>query len=102
MALKQLADERITVAATAVGFTESEYIKGNSFSNVLIVECGVETAQIRVNCLTTPTAGGSEGSRLKNPGDVFRVTGFDDIKNFRAIREGSSSGYLSCQFFGVG
>lgn len=100
MALKQLADERITVTnAAAVGFTQSEYFSSNK-SDVVKVVCRVETNAVRVNCLTTPTSLGAEGSLLQGISDVFEVTGYDDIKNFKAIAV-AGDGYLSCQFFGV-
>jgi len=94
------ADEQLTIDATAggVGFTAAEY----ETAGVVRAYCQVETAQIRVNTFTAPTSGGSEGSLLKNPGDEFYVTGGVDLKNFRAIREGSTSGLLNIIYEGEG
>ena len=102
MALRQLGDEKIPVADTAIGFTTTEYVTATGTPlNVIMAVCTVETAPLRINCYGTPTAAGAEGSALKNPGDIFEVIGYDDIKRFLAIRSGSVSGVLMVQFFGV-
>ena len=99
MALVQLADERLAVGAAAVGFTSTEYLTGSK-SDVVEVVCRVETANVRINCKATPTAGGAEGSQLMQVDDVFVIVGYTDIKNFLAIAVGAAAS-LSCQFFGA-
>jgi len=101
MALRQIGEETLTVDnTTATGFTEARYwASGRQLA--ILAECRVETAPCRVNAYTTPTAAGTEGSPLLDPGDSFKVAGFDDIKGFKAIASTSTSTVLRCQFYGA-
>ena len=97
MALVTVDTEKITVAAAAIGFTAAKIT-----TQVLMALVTVETAAVRINAKNTPVAGGAEGSHLANPGDEFEVWGYGDLKNFRAIREGATSGVLMVSFQGAG
>ncbi|KKM86967.1 hypothetical protein LCGC14_1273710 [marine sediment metagenome] len=96
-----LATERLTVDATSGGVGFAEDIAATP--GIERAVCKVETAQVRVQTEpdTTLTQGGAEGSSLWNVGDSFNVTGQEDMKNFKAIRTGGSSGALSVTFEGT-
>ena len=93
MALRAVDAESLTVDDTAGGvqITASKVTPG-----VLRAYCKVETAQVRIQ--TDPditiSAGGTEGSPIKDVGDEFYIWGRPDILNFRTIRTGSTSGAL--------
>jgi hypothetical protein len=100
MALRAHDAEQLDVDATGggVAFTTSKVT-----SKVVRAYCKVETAQIRI--MTDPditlTAGGSEGSPIKDIGDEFYVYGSLDMLNFKAIRTGSTSGKLNVIYEGA-
>ena len=99
LTLVGIGSEKLTVDDTSggVGFTAAELT-----INVKRAVCRVETAQIRIQTVDgiAVTAGGSEGSPIKDVGDEFIVSGSDDMKNFRAIRTGGTSGVLQIIFEG--
>lgn len=97
MALVQLGDERLTVAATAVGFASIPAAP----QAVQLALCRVETASIRCTSGGTPVADGSDGSMRKDIDEEFEVWGDTDIRNFKAIRETSTSAALSILYFGA-
>lgn len=82
--------ESITVANTAIGITSSVYtVSGKNASKCV---GSLETAQVRVRLDgTNPTT--SEGV-LVEIGQTVTLDGFVNIKAFRAIRTGSTSGVL--------
>lgn len=94
-----ISSEQLTIDATAggIGFTVSELTL-----KVTRAVCRVETAQIRIQTASgiTITAGGAEGSPIKDVGEEFVVSGADDLKNFRAIRTGGTSAVLQVIFEG--
>jgi len=100
MALTALADFSVTVAASAIGLTSSEL--DTVATKMVMATCTVETAQIRINDFGTPTAGGTEGSHIKNVGDVFNIWGVPSLRSFLAIRTGSTSGALRVTVYGTG
>jgi len=82
--------ESITVSNSAVGFTSSKYKTSVHSAQRAFVT--VENAQIRYRYDgTNPTT--SEG-HLLSPGDVLIIEGYDNIKNFKAIRIGSNDATL--------
>jgi hypothetical protein len=99
--VKSFDGEQITVAATAIGFTSSKInptcascIPGQSKANV--ATCVSSTAQIRVFSYgTSPTS--TTGLPIE-AGTSFTVYGVNDVANFRAIRTGSTSAVLDCQY----
>lgn len=104
VALKQgiltyIGDETLTVDATVggVGFTAGEL-----GTRAVVAVCRLETAQIRVSCGGVPTAAGAEGSPIMEVGEVIEVWGQQDMRSFRAIRTGGTSGSLRIQYFGTG
>lgn len=105
VALKQgiltvVGEERITVAASSIGFTSGEIT-----TRVVMASCRLESNQIRMNingATEAPTAGGSEGSQLVEVGEIFEVWGTSDLTSARFIRTGSSSGTLHVMYFGTG
>lgn len=104
VALKQgiltyIGDESLTVDSTAggVGFTANEL-----GTRAVVAVCRLETAQIRISGGGTPTAGGTEGSQIMEVGEVIEVWGQQDMRSFRAIRTGATSGALRIQYYGTG
>jgi len=96
-----LSYEQLTVtnAAGGVRFTALK-VRPNGPGNIPIatlVECNLETAQIRwtVDRNTVPT---STVGTLLEVGKYITIPGTDAIDNFRAIATGSS-GSLSCHFY---
>jgi len=84
--------ESLTVSNTAKALTSSKY--KTSIHTATVAFITVEDAQIRYRYDgTNPTA--SEG-HLANPGDVIKIKieGYDNIKNFKAIRTGSNDATL--------
>jgi hypothetical protein len=93
--LAAFAQEAITVATTAVGFTTATYRLSVSRS-ATHVTLGLATAQIRYRVDgTDPT---SSAGRLMEIGDEVVVTGREDIDRFRAIRTGGVSGALTATY----
>lgn len=84
--------ESLTVGATAVGLQVATYTpRAGSRKDVRCI-MRLETAQIRfLYNGTNPTA--AEGTLLE-VGDVFTLTGFEYLEDFRAIRTGATSGVL--------
>lgn len=100
MALKALDSEDITVDNTAggVGFTEAKL----EAAGVIRARCSVETAQIRTQTDPNVTLLAGSIGEIWNIGDKFIVTGGDDLRNFKAIRTGSTSGKLVVVYEGAG
>ena len=95
------ANEAITVAATAIGFTAATINPTCTDCPVntlraTLATCVLETADIRI--LTSGTDPTSAVGILITAGQSFLVYGYDDISAFRAIRTGGSSGALTCQY----
>ena len=92
-----VAFEQVTVTATAIGFTAATINQGNGHPGAAIAVCRLETAQIRYRLDgTAPTS--SVGTLLEI-GDYLTLSGSDLLVNFSAIRTGSSSGVLDCNYF---
>lgn len=97
---KTFASEQITVANTAIGFTAATInptcteCAGNA--RATLASCYLGTAQIRI--LTSGTTPTSTLGIVVDIGQKFEVYGYDDILAFRAIRTGSTSGVLDCQY----
>lgn len=93
------AHEAITVADTAIGFTQATLnitVTGISTKHATSAYCTVEDAQIRILWTgTNPTTG---TGHPRNPGDSFTLIGAGNIDAFRAIRTGATSGTLRCTY----
>lgn len=92
------AYEALTVADTAVGFTEALIKVRGPVGIVKAGEAffGVETAPIRFTTNgTTPT---STVGVLVNPGQFITITSEEDVAKFRAIRTGAVSASLKCLY----
>ena len=100
--------EQITVAGTAIGFTTAQLVVvsttnagegGTSYTSTKTAfEAYItnETNEIRWTCDgTTPT---STVGHVLAAGSGLMLTGYQNLKNFRAIRTGSSA-TLSVTFF---
>jgi hypothetical protein len=89
------AFEQITVAGSAIGFTEATIVEGGGHRQVSHVLARCRTAELsyRVDG-GTPTA--SVGILLA-VGDVLKLDDVHEIRRFRAIRTGSS-GQLDCAY----
>ncbi len=97
MSLRCKGTESITVDATVggVALTTIPY-------DTVMALISVEVAPIRYNCKNPPTAAGSEGSILLEPGDDLEVWGAPDLQSFRAIRTTGTSATIRVQYFGGG
>ncbi len=85
-----MAIETLTVADTAIGFTAVTYGKARSAFLTLA------TAQIRFFYDgTTPT---STVGHLLEIGQTFQLIDEDEVRNFRGIRTGGTSGVLTATF----
>lgn len=90
------AFEQITVTNAAIGFT-STVITPTTGSAMIFAACRAETAEMRYRYDgTDPTT--TVGTLLE-PGDVLYLNGHDNLRLFRAIRTGSTSGVLSCNYY---
>jgi len=87
--------ESITVGNTAVGFTAGKIAPSGNVNPVKAF-CRLETAQVRFRMDgTDPTS--SEGILLE-VGETLEITGEKNLRNFRAIRTGSTSGVLKVHY----
>lgn len=86
--------EVITVGASAVGLSATTYEPTDG--RPVRKECLVllETAQVRWRVDGAADPSSTVGS-IFDPGGVLRLQGWRDMKRFRAIRTGSTSGVLS-------
>lgn len=85
-----IAFEALTVAGTAVGFTEA------TVANATLAVAKVETAQVRYRTDgTDPTAAVGV---IAEPGDQITISGYRDIKSIRFIRTGGQSATLASEF----
>lgn len=89
LAQTAVAFSTVTIPGTATAITASTAYK--------TATCSVETAQIRwtMDGVTTPTA--SVG-HVADPGDFIQLVGNANLRQFLAIRTGSTSASLSCTF----
>lgn len=91
-----LAEEPITVANTAIGFTDATIAAGAGHPAATVATCRLETAAIRYRIDgTAPTA--SVGL-IVNPLESFTVVGNDTLRAFLAIRTTATSGALTCLY----
>lgn len=93
------ARERITVAATAIGFTTTTYKPTSGDRKGIcasIAKCVPEGADIRYRIDgTDPTS--SIGRRIYED-SVFYIIGSENIKRFKAIRTTSTSATLDVEY----
>lgn len=93
-ALGAFSYESITVANTAIGFSDTKITSGHYMA--LKAFCTAETAQMRFRTDgVDPTA--SEG-HLLDIGQSVTIEGRSDLIKFRAIRTGGTSGTLKCSY----
>jgi hypothetical protein len=93
MTYAPVAYESVTVANTAIGLTASSTAAPIRNAATLTLE----TAQIRFRVDgTDPTS--SEGHLLEI-GDTLELCNQEEVKNFKAIRTGSTSGVLKVSYF---
>ncbi len=85
------AYEAITVAAAAIGITAT-LLKSTTNGSARSVFMTLETAQIRFRIDGTDPA--ANQGHLLEVGQTLTLTNPSDLKNFRAIRTGSTSGVL--------
>lgn len=87
--------ESVTVAATAIGLTAAKYSPTGA-QHARRAVCRVETAAIRYRADgTNPTT--SEGM-LADSGDTIIVSGIEDIRRIKFIRDGATSGVLKVSY----
>jgi hypothetical protein len=92
MALVQISEEQITVSSSSIGVTSTLLVDtSGDVTGVKIARFAHESGGIiRVNAKTAPAANGTVGAQ-KTIGDEWQVSGFDDLNNFRMIKETSES-----------
>lgn len=88
--------ENLSVSTTAVGFTAARYDADTVSPTVKAVVCYNDLQPIRFRMDgTNPTS--SVGHQL-NDKDVVYIQGYDNISDFRAIRQGGTNSNLMCHF----
>ena len=106
MALTQIGGEVITVSTVVIGITSTLLV--DSDGNTLNVKEAIfqheSGGQIRGDAEKVPgapAADGSEGRRFSATAE-WKVTGFDDLVNFRMIKEtGVDDAIVGVQLFGA-
>jgi len=100
MPLKALSSEDLVVDATAggVSFTQTKA----AAAGVVRATCTVELGQIRTKTDPAVTLLQASLGEIWNIGDKFFVYGGDDLRNFKAIRTGATSGRLVVTYEGAG
>ncbi len=99
-----LGYESITVATTAIGFTASCITVGTGCNNSVshdqatAASCRLETAEIRYRYDGTAATNAATGGTLLEIGETLTLSGNDTLQKFSAIRTGSSSGVLQCNY----
>ena len=88
-----IGDEELAVAASAVGFA----LTGLAERPPDLAHCQNRDAQISVRVSgSNPT---SIRGTFINENEIFEITGAKDIKAFKAIRTGLTSGKIEATFF---
>lgn len=100
---KSYDSEKITIAASAIGFTSSlinPTCSGcdPSTSRANAASCTLETGDIRVSTVLADVPTSSLGMYIIAQAS-FVIYGYNDISNFRAIRVTSTSGTLNCTYY---
>lgn len=96
--------EAITVSSTAIGFTSSCIEVGTGCNNsrqhdeATAASCRLETAEIRFRYDGQVATNASTGGTLLEVGETLTLSGNDVLEKFSAIRTGSSSGTLQCNY----
>ena len=89
-------DESITVADTAIGFTEGLLRSEDDSTRCDRVFMTLETGQVRFR--TTSDDPTSTEGHLMNVGDTLELNDHQSITDFLAIRTGATSGVLKVTF----
>lgn len=88
--------ESITVGNAAVGFTNSLYLPTDKKIVANVVECRLESANIRYRLDgTNPTS--TEGILLQ-AGEILILKGNNNITRFRAVKTGGVSGTIKVHY----
>ena len=90
---KQVESEEVTVSSTAIGLTAAKY------ANAMFAVMRVEDANIRFDCVNTPTA--TSGFLEKDGGTPFEVWGENDLAGFQAIRTANTNAKLTVLYFAI-
>lgn len=95
--------EKITVAATAIGFTSSliNPTCASCVPNIMqanAASCTLETGDIRISTVLADVPTSSLGMYI-TAGQSFIIYGYNDISNFRSIRVTGTSGVLNCTYY---
>lgn len=97
MALVQIGGEDITVSSTAIGPTTTEVT-----DEVIVAEFQVKRGgALYCNTKDTPTAPGTNGDIGQTIGSRWRVTGHDEVLNFKMIATDIDA-TVAVQYFGTG
>jgi len=90
--------EMLTVSTTSVGFTATKYrpsaASAREATKVLISVDPTNPIRYTIDGTTTPTS--SVGHYAV--GTTFELEGYDNIKNFRAIRQGGVDAIVAASF----
>ena len=98
MITAELARESITVSTTAIGFTTTNIPPTSDKCQYARVQ--VTAAQIRVRLDGTDPVAATSPGELWNIGDIKEVWGGNDMREFKAIREGSTDAVLNVSYHG--
>ena len=89
--------EDITVSTASIGLTSSKYDIDSVRPSVQRVMCYNDAQPIRFRLDgTAPTS--SVGHQM-NDKDIIILEGYDNIEDFRAIRQGGTDSTLRCHYF---
>tara|TARA_Y100000034_G_scaffold88013_1_gene105583 strand:+ start:268 stop:600 length:333 start_codon:yes stop_codon:yes gene_type:complete len=103
VALRQISEEQIIVSTASIGITSTLLVDANG-NTVGIIHADFQHRSggiIQINAQTAPAADGSVGIE-RTIGDEWRVIGFEDLKNFRMIKQtGESDAVVNVTLFGA-
>lgn len=99
--LAPMAFETTSVAGTVVQFTESKYSDsgGNGTGDARLVLLSVENADVRFTFDGTTPAPGSYTGHVLAAGSNLTIMGLTSIKNFKMVRNGSTSANATITYF---
>ena len=100
MALVKIGVEAFTVSTSVLSPDDGSVINGETLLAVFHHRSG---GNIYQNISSDPTAGGATGDHPQYAEDMWQVWGYDNIKNFRMIKQsGADDAVVHVQYYGTG